>query len=93
MKPSPKLLPWLARKAGLSQEKAEALWRDTFANESFTKQYANNPDAFLHRVLEYFQQVAAQQSAHTDRTTSSHAAPSRGKRTGSDPAVARFALA
>lgn len=59
MTTSPKLLPWLARKAGLSQEKAEALWRDTFAEESNSLPRTMDPDGFYRRVLECFRQHAA----------------------------------
>jgi len=61
MTPSPKLLPWLARKAGLSLEKAEALWRENFATDSMHVQSATNPDQFLRRVLDQFQQYAARE--------------------------------
>lgn len=72
MKSSPKLLPLLARKAGLSLEKAEALWREAFANESFT--LPSNPDLFFCRVLEHFRQHAAQESA-SSASAASRSAP------------------
>lgn len=87
MKTSPKLLPLLARKAGLSQDKAEALWRDAFADESLTMQGATNPELFFRRVLEHFQQYAAQQNAAC-ASAPSRAAPLQGETLG-----AGFALA
>lgn len=94
MKTSPKLLPWLARKAGLSQEKAEALWRETLADESNNTQYASNPDLFSRRVLECFQQVAAQQSAQcASRQIAPQSPSSKGSRNGGTPVAIRFALA
>ncbi len=95
MKSSPKLLPWLARKAGLPLEKAEALWRSTFANESITVQCAGNPDLFYRRVLECFQQHAALES--TSRTPARaallQAAPAKSKRADSDAIGPGFAIA
>lgn len=58
MKSSPKLLPWLARKAGLTLEKAEALWCENFANESVAIQFGKNPELFYRKVLECFQQAS-----------------------------------
>lgn len=62
MKSSPKLLPWLARKAGLSLEKAEALWCETFDDESASIQYGRNPELFYRKVLDCFQQAAGAQA-------------------------------
>lgn len=55
----PKLLPWLARKAGISNEQAQMLWRDAFADGRLRNQCASNPDLFYRTVIEYFQRVGA----------------------------------
>ena len=34
---APKLLPWYARKAGVSVERAEALWRKMFVDDADPK--------------------------------------------------------
>lgn len=90
MKPSPKLLPWLARKAGLSLEKAEALWRETFADESNAFPCATDPDGFYRRILECFQQHAAQDNMRAP--ASPRAAPASGRRAG-DEVGPGFAIA
>lgn len=58
----PKLLPWLARKAGISNEQAQMLWRDAFADGRLRMQCANNPDLFYRSVIEYFQRAGAARS-------------------------------
>lgn len=55
----PKLLPWLARKAGISIEQAQMLWRDAFADGRVRAQCANNPDLFYRSVIEHFQRFSA----------------------------------
>jgi len=67
----PKLLPWLARKAGISNEQAQMLWRDAFADGRLRMQCANNPDLFYRTVIEHFQRFG------TSRARTS-AAPTEG---------------
>lgn len=76
METMPKLLPWLARKAGISNEQAQMLWRDAFADGKLRSQCANNPDLFYRRVLEHFQRFGS------TRTGARNAAPNEGMRAG-----------
>lgn len=62
MTTSPKILPWLARKSGLSQEKAEAVWSEEFADGSFAARCMKNPDLFYRGILERFRQLAELES-------------------------------
>lgn len=52
---TPKILPWLARKAGISNERAEALWREAVCHATVQIGRAGNPDyyrAVMKRLLE-----------------------------------------
>lgn len=96
MKSSPKLLPWLARKAGLSLEKAEALWRENFAAESVSGQFGKNPELFYCKVLGCFQQAAGAQapsSPASSRKLPLLPTPLKSKRSDDDIIGSGFALA
>lgn len=96
MKSSPKFLPWLARKAGLSLEKAEVLWGENFARESVTVQFGKNPELFYRRVLECFQQASGAQalsSPASTRTLPLLLTSAKSKRSDDDIIGSGFALA
>lgn len=94
MNTMPKLLPWLARKAGISNEQAQALWRDAVAQERLRVQSPKNPDLFYRGVIEYFQRCCAQQNPRpipAPRAKTSSVSDS--KRVGGDSIGPDFAIA
>lgn len=52
---APKMLPWLARKAGISDTRAEALWEDAIAFATGQANWVGTPDywgAAVSRLVE-----------------------------------------
>lgn len=41
---SPKILPWLARKAGISDARTEALWHKAVRHATLTTEWVNSPE-------------------------------------------------
>lgn len=58
MNKTPKLLPWLARQAGISSEKATTLWREAMSDESLHASCAHDPDRFYRTLIERLQGLA-----------------------------------
>lgn len=58
MNKTPKLLPWLARQAGISIEKATTLWRDAMSDESLQASCLHDPDRFYRTLVERLQGLA-----------------------------------
>lgn len=61
MNKTPKLLPWLARKAGISTDKATALWSVVDADKSLQSAAAKDPDAYFRLVVERLQELVARE--------------------------------
>ena len=55
MNKTPKLLPWLARKAGISTEKATALWSVVVSDKSLLSAAAKDPDSYCRLIVERLQ--------------------------------------
>jgi hypothetical protein len=51
MNKTPKLLPWVARKAGVSIEKAAALWQEAAAHVSLQTEPGKDPDHYYHLMV------------------------------------------
>lgn len=72
MNKTPKLLPWLARKAGIPTEKAAALWLEAVSEESLQAGCANDPDYYYRRVVERLQVLSARDMPVAKQGTSVH---------------------
>ncbi|HEY0844957.1 MAG TPA: hypothetical protein VGE12_06295 [Noviherbaspirillum sp.] len=57
MNKTPKLLPWLARKAGISIEKATVLWSEVVSDTSLQAAGAKDPDGYYRLIVERFQDL------------------------------------
>jgi hypothetical protein len=61
---APKILPWVARKAGISDEQAEALWREAVLQATLEIGRVGNADYYraiterLHELVERGKSVA-----------------------------------
>lgn len=62
---TPKILPWLARKAGISDERAEALWKQALREATDDTGWVGGPDfwAYAHNRLLELMQVECQHRA------------------------------
>lgn len=58
MNKMPKLLPWLARQAGISIERATTLWREAMSDESLQASCLHDPDRFYRTLIERLQGLA-----------------------------------
>jgi hypothetical protein len=64
MTKTPKVLPWIARKAGISDEQAEALWREAVCQSTLQIGRVGNSDYYravverLHELVEREKAVA-----------------------------------
>lgn len=72
MNMTPKLLPWLARKAGISNETATALWREVASDESLQAGFSTDPDHAFRLIVERLQDLAARDRAALKQTTPGH---------------------
>lgn len=70
---TPKLLPWLARKAGISNEKATALWSEVVSDESVQAAGAKDPDSFYRAIVERLQDLTPQEKPVVKPAISKHA--------------------
>ncbi|MBL8446215.1 MAG: hypothetical protein JNJ44_02250 [Zoogloeaceae bacterium] len=59
---APKLLPWYARKAGVSLERAEALWRKAVRNATDRIGWVGNSDFWGAAMDEFRRLLAAEQA-------------------------------
>jgi len=71
MNKTPKILPWLARKAGVSGEKAAALWQQAVSDASLQAEPAKDPDRYyrllidrLHELLKLEKPVRKPTASH-----------------------------
>lgn len=60
----PKLLPWLARKAGVDEGRAQALWRE--ANRQAALRNEPGASARHAAAMERFMELLAAETQHTD---------------------------
>jgi len=72
MNKTPKLLPWLARKAGISTEKAAALWLEAVSEESLQADCANDPDNVYRHIVERLQVLSARDTPVAKPNASAH---------------------
>lgn len=55
---TPKVLPWIARKAGISDERVEAMWREAVCHAALQIDW--NPD-YYRAVMERLQELVEQE--------------------------------
>lgn len=72
MNKTPKLLPWLARKAGISNEKAAALWREVVSDESLHAGGAKDPDHTYHAIVARLHEMADSEKSAAKPATVAH---------------------
>ena len=66
---NPKSLPWLARKAGVSDQTAETLWREAFALASADDAQAAEPACMAHAMQRLIVLLDAEKHQRTMRVT------------------------
>jgi hypothetical protein len=59
---SPKILPWIARKVGISDTRAEALWRKAVNHATGHAGHAANAD-FYRAAIDYLHHLVAREKA------------------------------
>jgi hypothetical protein len=62
MMKSPKVLPWIARKTGISDARAEALWRKAASHAAGHTNGAGNAD-YYRAAMECLHELAAREKA------------------------------
>ena len=62
MTKTPKVLPWIARKAGISDEQAEALWREAVCRSTLQIGRGGNSD-YYRAVMERLHELVAREKA------------------------------
>lgn len=72
MNMTPKLLPWLARKAGISTEKATALWREVASDKTLQAGFSKDPDHTFRLVVERLQDLDARDRGAPKQTAPGH---------------------